>query len=66
MDVNFKNVYRNAIYNYIRVNSGENILQKDIEEAIHICRRTVQRHLHWLEKRNYIRREGKRIYINLF
>lgn len=66
MDVKFHNVYRTAIYNYIKLNSGENILYQDICEELGICRATVSRHIRWLERQHLIERRGKRISIVLF
>lgn len=66
MDIRFRNVYRKAIYDYLKLNSGENILYKDICEELGVCYRTVQRHIHWLEKQHLIHRRGKRIFVDLF
>ena len=66
MDIRFKNIYRQAIYNYIKINSGENILYKDICEELGVCYRTVGHHIRWLEQQNLIYRRGRRIFINLF
>lgn len=63
MNISFPNPYIQKIYHYIYLNDGHNIFYKDIMEALSITYPTVRKYIRWLEKRNIIKRTGKRIAI---
>lgn len=58
-----KNFYANKIYKYIYINDGQTILIKDIIENTQISRATVFKYIRWLERRNLIKREGKKFFV---
>ena len=58
-----RNKYAHKIYHYIYCNDGQTILIKDIISETQISKPTVHKYLKWLERRNLIRRAGKRFYI---
>ncbi len=60
----FPNSYIRRIYNYIKLNDGENILIYEMSARLMISQPTIRKYLKWLERRELIRREKKRIWTN--
>lgn len=52
------------VYEYIKTHDGQTILVKDIAEDTWQSQWTVSRALKWLEERNIIVREGKKMRLN--
>lgn len=63
LKMKIRNQYANIIYKYIYRNDGQTILQIDIAEETGISRPTIRKYLKWLERRNLIKKTGKRISI---
>lgn len=57
----FRNKYANNVYKYLYRNDGQTILINDIADATGYCRQTVSKYLKWMERREIIKRSGKRI-----
>jgi len=65
LKMKIRNPYAHIIYQYIYRNDGQTILQIDIAEETGISRPTIRKYLKWLERRNLIKKTGKRISILL-
>lgn len=56
-----RNTYAQRVYNYIYINDGQIFLQKEMAAELFISEPTIRKYLRWLERRNLIVRNGKRI-----
>lgn len=56
-----RNTYAQRIYQYIYINDGQIFLQKEMAAELFISEPTIRKYLRWLERRNLIVRNGKRI-----
>lgn len=61
MNIHLPNRNLQKIYNYIKLNDGQNILYKDIRDELLISYKTIRKHMKWLERRGLIIKNGKRI-----
>lgn len=59
----FFNVYLDKIYNYLRQHDGQTVLMKDIARDLNTTRVTVRKYVRWLERRELIKKTGKRFEI---
>ena len=59
----FVNKYIDRIYKYLYIHDGETILQKDIASDLQIDKKTIRKYLKWLVRREYIKKDGKKISI---
>ncbi len=55
----FVNRFADKIYKYIYIHDQETILLKNICRDLNICEPTVRKYIRWLEKRGYIKKDGK-------
>lgn len=58
-----RNPYAQIIYQYIYRNDGQTILQIDMAEETGISRPTIRKYLKWLERRQLIKKTGKKFFI---
>lgn len=59
----FFNTYLDKIYRYIERHDEQTILMKDIASELGTTRVTVRKYVRWLERRELIKRTGKRFSI---
>lgn len=59
----FRNKIIDKIYKYIYINDGQLFIQTEMEKDLGINRKTIAKYLKWLEKRELIKKVGKRIFI---
>lgn len=59
----FLNKYIDKIYKYIYINDGQIFILTEMEKEIGITRKTIAKYLKWLERRELIKKNGKRIFI---
>lgn len=55
-----RNTYAQLIYKYIYCHDGETILQYEMANELGMCTKTARKYTKWLEKRNLIRKQGKK------
>lgn len=48
-----------SIYKYLYIHDNQTILLKDMERDLNITRKTIAKHIKWLEKRGLIKKNGK-------
>lgn len=61
--VTFFNKYLNKIYKYIYIHDTETILIKDIVLETGYSEKTVIKYVKWLERRDLIKKVGKKFFI---
>lgn len=61
--MHIRNTYANRIYKYLLLHDGQTNLQIDISDETGLSRPTVRKYLKWLERRNIIKKTGKKISI---
>lgn len=59
----FRNRFISKIYKYLLIHDGETILIKDIVENTRISKPTVIKYVRWLERRQIIKKTGKKFEI---
>jgi len=59
----FVNKYIDKIYKYLYIHDGETLLMKDMERELNITVKTIRKYLRWLVRREYIKKDGKKISI---
>lgn len=59
----FVNKYIDRIYKYLYIHDGQTILQKDIASDLQIDKKTIRKYIKWLVRREYIKKDGKKISI---
>ena len=59
----FVNHYVDRIYKYLYRHDGETILLKDLVTEVGFCDKTIRKYLKWLVRREYIKKDGKKISI---
>lgn len=59
----FINKYADKVYRYLYRHDGETLLLKNIARDTEISRPTVRKYLRWLERRGYIKKDGKQFSI---
>lgn len=59
----FRNKYAQKIYSYIYRHDGETVLIVDIATELKFSRTTIYKYIRYLERREVIRREGKKFFI---
>ncbi len=55
----FINKFADKVYKYIYIHDGQTILLKDMAKETGICDTTCRKYIRWLEKREYIKKNGK-------
>lgn len=59
----FVNKMIEKIYKYIYRNDGQTILLKDMATELYISRPTINKYIRWLERREIIKKDGKKFSI---
>ncbi len=55
----FVNKFADRVYKYLYIHDQETLLLKDIARDTGICDTTCRKYIRWLEKRGYIKKNGK-------
>lgn len=61
--VRFYNKIVEKIYKYIYIRDGQIILQTEMAKELKISRPTIRKYIKWLEKRDLIKKDGKKFSI---
>lgn len=59
----FINKKLDAIYKYIFIHDGDIYCQLEMEKDLNITRKTIRKYVNYLIKREYIKKDGRRLHI---